>query len=47
MFLLYFKLSNAMVPCWQLFRTADEAAAYAREKLSLYPEASYRILRKL
>jgi hypothetical protein len=47
MYLLYFKLSNAMVPCWQLFRTADEAAAYAREKLSLYPEASYRILRKL
>lgn len=47
MFLLYFKLANAMVPCWQLFRTPEEARAYAVEKLSLYPEATYRILRKL
>ena len=47
MFLLYFRLSTVTIPCWQLFRTAEEARAYAVEKLSMYPEASYRILRKL
>jgi len=47
MFLLYFKLANAMVPCWQLFRTVEEAKAYAVERLHTFPEATYRILRKL